>query len=216
MISILAALLSFSSVLPSASQPDQLIVTAMRTTAAANFAQTKRRSTSSNADSQSSNKTAEKASPSSSVVWQPHEVATLDRPKFSLKYPAAWTIAYSDPDYDPDHLFVINTNSNSYIRIEIPPEPRETRELLEIILEVMENYAINTHSRSKLTGWGNINGEGMHLKGKVMKIFPGGIRVFVGQDKGNTLAVVELYYTEELDAVLPGFVLIQESFAFKH
>ncbi len=142
-------------------------------------------------------------------------MASIDRPKFRLYYPVNWTIAKGDPDYNPDQLFVINSTADSYVRLEIMPELRDPKTLLASILRVMDGYAINTYSRSNMSEWGHIQGEGVHLKGKVMNMFPGGIRIFAGQDQGNTLVVTEFYFSEDMKQVFPGFALISESFTFK-
>jgi len=154
----------------------------------------------------------------SAGAWSSHEIATIDRPEFRLNYPADWTIASYQSDYDPDRLFTIETTGQSHITIEIFDITNKSLEqTMADVLQALDGPAISTYSYGDFDYWGRYAGEGRHLKGKVLSIMPGGIRVFAAKipSRGKGLLVTEFYMSEDLPSALPGFDLISQTFAFK-
>lgn len=151
--------------------------------------------------------------------WSESEMATIDRPGFKLKYPKDWTVAKHQPDYNPDRLFSIETPGSSHIQIEIfDAKPgMDVTQTMQDVLQALDGPAVETYSYGDFEEWGHFEGEGKHLKGKIMSIIPGGCRVFVtvipGKNKG--LLVTEFYMSEDLPEAHPGFNLISQTLVFK-
>lgn len=155
--------------------------------------------------------------PRESRQWGADEVATIERSQFSLVYPAAWTIATDQPDYDPDSNFTIDTTGDSYISIETFPGSADTdyEQILDNLTDAFDGPLVTTYSRSYFTTWGPHEGSGLHLKGKIMNLFPGGCRFFVTVQNGLGVICTEYYFSEDIEQVIPGFELIAQSFQFK-
>ncbi|WP_309381697.1 hypothetical protein [Cerasicoccus frondis] len=151
--------------------------------------------------------------------WSQSDLATINRPAFSLSYPKEWTIASHQADYDPDKLFTIETGGASHIMIEIfdANSEMDLENTMRNVLIALDGTAVNTYSEAKFDTWGKYTGQGKHLKGKVMNLFPGGLRVFAtvipGKNKG--LLVTEFYMSDDLPNALPGFELISQTLVFK-
>lgn len=148
---------------------------------------------------------------------QNNDVQTLDRPAFVMQLPATWKIATHQSDYDPDKLFTIDTDGQSTITLEVydTVQGQDTDDLLFNAIYVLDGPLVDTYSRSNFGKWGNLAGNGTHLKGKVMSMFPGGARIFFYQHNGKGLMVTEIYYSEDLQDVMEGFELIGKTFQFK-
>ncbi len=150
--------------------------------------------------------------------WDPSEVAVLDRPGFSLRYPVGWKVATSQQDYDADRLFTIEVaNADSYVTIKIfvPDADTDADDIMFSILTTLDGPMIDTYSRDSFDNWGSFKGEGVHLKGKIASFLPGGARIFVSTEGKKGILVTELYYSDDLETALPGFDLIRKTFAFK-
>ncbi|MBC2593579.1 hypothetical protein H5P28_04820 [Ruficoccus amylovorans] len=150
--------------------------------------------------------------------WSPNEIKKLDRPGFSLTYPADWTVATQQEDFDADRLFTIEVaNADSYITIKIfvPDADTDADDIMFSILTTLDGPMIETYSRDSFEQWGNFKGQGRHLKGKIAGFLPGGARIFVSTDGPKGILVTELYYSDDLDKAMPGFDLIRKSFVFK-
>ncbi|QYY34861.1 hypothetical protein [Ruficoccus sp. ZRK36] len=150
--------------------------------------------------------------------WSADEISTIDRPAFTLTYPTGWHIATSQDDYDADHLFTIEVaNGDSYITIKlfVPDANTDADDIMFSILTTLDGPMIETYSRDSFNNWGQFEGQGVHLKGKIAGFLPGGARIFVSTMGQRGILVTELYYADDLDAAFPGFDLIRKSFAFK-
>lgn len=151
--------------------------------------------------------------------WKASEMATIDRPAFTLKYPSGWTIAKHQADYNPDRLFTIETPGSSHIAIEIfDLRPgMNVSETMRDVLQALDGPAVETYSYGDFETWGHYQGEGKHLKGKIMSLIPGGCRVFVAKipEKGKGLLITEFYMSDDLPEAHPGFDLISQTLVFK-
>ncbi|MEO0794112.1 MAG: hypothetical protein AAFX93_03065 [Verrucomicrobiota bacterium] len=150
--------------------------------------------------------------------WSDSEVSTISRPGFSLKYPSNWKVASHQADYDPDRLFTIETPGQSHIVIEVFDVHGSVNleQTMSGVLEALDGPAIDTYSYGDFESWGSFQGEGKHLKGKIMRIIPGGCRIFATTipGKGKGLLVTEFYMSDDLPDALPGFDLISRTFVF--
>ncbi|WP_269541476.1 hypothetical protein [Cerasicoccus fimbriatus] len=151
--------------------------------------------------------------------WSPSDMASIDRPTFSLKYPKNWVIATHQPDYDPDRLFTIETDGSSHINIEIfqASPGMDVEKTMEDVLQALDGPAVNTYSYGDFDTWGPYSGVGKHLKGKIMNILPGGCRVFAAVVPGTNrgILITEFYMSDDLPSAMPGFELISQTLTFK-
>lgn len=151
--------------------------------------------------------------------WSASDLATIDRPGFTLKYPRDWKIATHQPDYNPDRLFTIETPGSSHIAIEIFDlnSNLNLSQTMADVIQALDGPAVETYSYGDFEQWGQYQGEGRHLKGKIMSILPGGCRVFVTSipGKGKGLLVTEFYMSDDLPQAHPGFDLISQTLVFK-
>jgi hypothetical protein len=67
-------------------------------------------------------------------------------------------------------------------------------------------------ARTPFTHWGSYEGQGALLKGKLLGLTPGTIRVFSWRSGTHTFAVMEQTYDEDRARVAPGFDLIERTF----
>lgn len=152
-------------------------------------------------------------------AWSASEVTSINRPGFSLQYPSHWKVATHQGDYNPDRLFTIETPGGSHVVIEIFNAPPGTNlsSLLADVLPALDGPAVETYSYGDFNAWGNFQGKGQHLKGKIMSIIPGGCRVFAALVPGKSqgLLITEFYLSEDLPDAMPGFDLISRTLVFK-
>lgn len=141
----------------------------------------------------------------------------INREKFSLEYPASWTIDTQDEDYDPDAMFSIDSPDDGslimffYIDAEIDPDM-----MLDEQEKAMTKAAMKRPSSvTTFNSWGNYSGKGRTLKGKLLGIFKGQINLFVCNENKATLVVLEQYYDKEAETLVPVFNKIASSFRFK-
>jgi hypothetical protein len=142
-------------------------------------------------------------------------VKAIDSKTVSLQHHADWELDSTADDYDPETRFTINSPYNSYVTIRIGKFERNPETLIEDILYRLDGPAITTFSRSNFSQWGKHQGVGRHLKGKIMDMFPGGVRVFVTRPLNNTLIITEFYFSEELEDTAPGYMVISETLVMK-
>ncbi len=152
------------------------------------------------------------------VGFAQDDTKTIDRPGFTMQYPADWVLADKQSDFDADRFFTIDTDGRSSITIEIFPavEGQDPDDLLFNAIYVLDGPLVDTYSRSNFSKWGRLQGEGTHLKGKVMSLFPGGARIFFAQEGGKGIMITEIYYAEDVEnGVAEGFEFIGNNFYFK-
>jgi hypothetical protein len=140
---------------------------------------------------------------------------TVDRPLFRFDYPGNWTIDTADEDYDPDHSFSVESPGESLAMFQIAEAELDPKETLEIHAQLQSDKLLKGAARTAFTAWGKHTGEGVLLRGKMLGIVPGSVRIFCFQAGGQTIVVIESTYDEDRANVLPGFELIERSFEIK-
>lgn len=146
------------------------------------------------------------------------EFKVIDRANFGLKYPTAWKEATDDPDYKAESHFTINgpDKKQSYISFDIVDKTADTVKLLASTIESLDGYAINALTKTKIDEWGQFKGTGMHLKGKILDTYPGGIKVFIFSSDHHNVIVTECYWTAELKDLQPDIDYIRQNFVMKN
>jgi hypothetical protein len=146
------------------------------------------------------------------------EFKVIDRTNFTLKYPTAWKEATDDPDYKAESNFSINgpDKTQSYISFNIVDRTQDTLALLASTIVSLDGTAINALTKTKIDEWGQFKGTGMHLKGKILGTYPGGIKVFIFNSDHHNIMVIEYYFSEELKDLQADLDYIQNNFTMKN
>ncbi len=136
----------------------------------------------------------------------------ISRAGFSLKYPGNWKMDTTDEEYDADHSFSIDSPGDCFtmfIIFDIDTAPSEN---VEAQIESFVPSLLKNPARTPFTKWGRYAGHGVDLKGRLLGINKGSVRVFSHSSESRSFVVIELYYDEDHANVQPGFRLIENSF----
>lgn len=144
------------------------------------------------------------------------ENINIKREGFSLVYPSTWTIDTADPDYDPDALFTLESpDGNCMAMFIIMDMFIENDEMLNAQVKEFKSQLIKKPtSETPFTAWGNLTGKGMVLKGKLMGVFPGTVRIFTWTDKERSMVVIEQHFDDDFIKLREDYKLIESSFKF--
>jgi hypothetical protein len=139
----------------------------------------------------------------------------ITRDRFRLEYPGNWTIDEGDEDYDPDHLFSIDSPGSCHVTFIVLDAAISAKVALQAEIEAFVPRIVKQPVRAPFARWGAYDGEGMELAGRILGLYEGTIRVFAHESEREDLSftVVEFCYDEDLPLVRPGFELIERSFA---
>ncbi len=140
---------------------------------------------------------------------------TLEKKTFSLQMPSTWKVDDKAEDYKPESYFTLASPLNSYVTFDISAPTPDLKAMMKNVLFALDGPAVETLSKSEFKQWGKYTGQGVHLKGKITGMFPGGVRVFATNTNGYSLLVTEFYFSDDLSDVQPGFELISKSFTLK-
>jgi len=140
-------------------------------------------------------------------VSQPNKVV---RESFTLQYPSNWKIAIDDEDYDPDHMFSIESPGSAFVMFVIGPGETEPENNLQAQIQQFTKL-MTSPSIERFKNYGRLSGKGAILKGKIL-----GIRittkVFAFHQDDLTIITVQQYPDEDMKHVQEGFALIESSF----
>jgi hypothetical protein len=137
------------------------------------------------------------------------------RPAFRFEYPGNWRVDSTDSDYDPDHMFSVDSPGQSFVMFVIADGDIEPKEAVEQHVSVQTARAMKDATRTPLTKWGRHDGEGVLLTGRHLGITRGTIRVFAFRERETTYTVIESTFDDDRDKVQPGFDLIARTFRVK-
>ncbi len=137
----------------------------------------------------------------------------LVRDGFELEYPSNWKIDTEDSDYDPDHMFSIESPGNAFVMFVIGAGETQPEEILQIQIRQFEKLMSNT-SMERFERYGRLSGKGAVVKGKILGSSTT-VKLFAFNDRGQTLMITEQCPDEDLIRVKDGFALIEKSFVMK-
>ncbi|HSO37529.1 MAG TPA: hypothetical protein VLT33_33620 [Labilithrix sp.] len=146
------------------------------------------------------------------TVGQP---TTVDRPAFRFQYAGNWKVDVGDKDYDPDHSFSLDSPGQSFVMFQVADGALDPKEVVETHATLQTSKLVKQATRAPFTRWGAYTGEGILLKGKLLGLTPGSVRIFSFRDREHTYTVVESTYDEDRANVGPGFELIERTFLVK-
>jgi hypothetical protein len=149
---------------------------------------------------------------------RPAEVATpvtVDRQAFQFDHPSNWKVDTKGTDYDPDHLFSVDSPGHSFVLFVVADGAISPKAASDAQVAAQTSKVIKGASQTPLTRWGAHTGEGTLLAGKQLGITPGTIRIFSFREHDQTYTVVESTFDEDRANVQPGFELIARTFRVK-
>ena len=142
----------------------------------------------------------------------------LVRERFRLEYPGNWTVDEEDEDYDPDHLFSIDSPGSCHVTVIVFDAAIPARSSVEAQVEALVPRLVRDPVQTPFARWGAYEGEGVTLAGRILGLQHGSLRIFAHESEPEdlTLTIVEFCFDEDLPAVRPGFELIERTFELGH
>ncbi len=140
------------------------------------------------------------------------ETKEIKRDNYKVEIPSNWKEEIPAVNYKPETNITLGSRQQSYVQISIADKPADLQKVLAAATAQVDGAAITTLSKAKLEEWGPHKGVGIHLKGKILDSFPGGIKIFTYNTAHYNVLVVEYYFSSELKDVLNEMDVISSSF----
>lgn len=140
---------------------------------------------------------------------------TISRAAFELDFPGNWKIDTADEDYDPDHLFSIDSPGSCFVQFLFFDTATDPKDNIDAQRQTFVPKLIKSPKETRVATWGSFRGDGILLEGKILAINDGSIRVFSHSSDDRSFTVVEMCFDEDLESVEPGFELVRKSFRLK-
>ncbi|GAB2813630.1 hypothetical protein [Ferruginibacter profundus] len=145
------------------------------------------------------------------------EKILLDRPGYALTYPADWRIDSSSKLYDIDSHFTLHSPVESgLVTFFIFNVLKDEKETLEKHVKAQLSTTMKDGTVSYFTSWGNYQGHGASLKGKLDGLYKSELKIFVYGSETCSFLIVSICADGYRDEVLPGLTQITSSFKIKH
>ncbi|WP_437521906.1 hypothetical protein WME79_30125 [Sorangium sp. So ce726] len=141
-------------------------------------------------------------------------VQSYVRPGFSFKYPGNWKVEADSPENDPDHHVNVESPGSCMTMIFVFDAPTEPADNVQAQIDGFVPKLLSAPARTPFTMWGRYAGQGMLLKGKLLGVSAGSVRVFSHANDKRSFITVEQCYDEDMTHVKPGLELVESSFKF--
>ncbi|MCC6558807.1 MAG: hypothetical protein IT372_38230 [Polyangiaceae bacterium] len=141
------------------------------------------------------------------------EPIAVSRPGFSFRHPRNWKIDTADKDHDPDHLFSIESPGSCFTMMILFDGPTDPASNVQAQVDAYVPKVLQAPARIPFTQWGKYAGQGAELRGKMLGINPGAVRIFSHASEKKSFIAVEFCHDEDIKDVKPGFDLIASSFS---
>lgn len=138
--------------------------------------------------------------------------ASYVRPGFTFKYAGNWKIDVTDDDHDPDHFLSVESPGSCLTMLLLLDTPLDPADNVQNQVDAFVPRLISSPARTKITSWGRYTGQGVLLKGKLLGINPGTVKIFSHATDKRSFVAVEQCYDEDMKDVKPGFDLLESSF----
>jgi hypothetical protein len=137
----------------------------------------------------------------------------IDRAAFTVQYPANWKVATTAQNYDPDHMFKIESPGSTHAMFMLDQSSVEPEMAVEKQVAAF-NKLMSRPATTRFTQFGSHTGHGAVVKGTILSIAQT-IRVFAFSEHGMTGIIIFQYPDEDEPMVRPGMDLIERSFEIK-
>lgn len=126
------------------------------------------------------------ASERPAAVTQP---IAVERPAFRFEFPGNWSVDTKDSDYDPDHMFSVDSPGQSFVMFVIADGEVEPKTAVDEHASAQMARMMKDGRRTPLTTWGGRSCEGALISGKHLGLAPGTIRVFSFRERQKTFTI---------------------------
>lgn len=134
------------------------------------------------------------------------------RSGFSFKYPGNWKIEAEAPDNDPDHQVNVESPGACMTMLFLLDTPLDPADSVQTQIDAFVPRLLSAPARTPFTTWGKYTGQGVRLKGKLLGLSEGSIRIFSHANDRRSFIAVEQCYDDDMKQVKPGFDLVESSF----
>ena len=138
------------------------------------------------------------------------ETRSLKRARFELRFPTDWAIDTEDPDFDPDHLFSIDSPENAFVMFfmgSVKTDPSDNvREQVKAFSRNMDKTAV-----SDFDSYGKYKGAGAEITGKLLG-YKVTVKAFSCYVEGMTVIVVQQIPEDEGLSAAHGIAMIEKTF----
>jgi hypothetical protein len=134
---------------------------------------------------------------------------------FRLSYPGNWKVDTEDKNYDKDHCFCIESSGANSIMFAIFDTQMDPDAEVQSQVEEMQRKLMPNSTKTTFARWGAYEGKGVCLKGKMLGMMTGSMRIFCHAGPNRTFMVSEQVADEDLPAVQPGLNLVESTFKMK-
>ncbi|MGG9972191.1 hypothetical protein ACQ33O_10390 [Ferruginibacter sp. SUN002] len=140
----------------------------------------------------------------------------LARPNYKMEYPDNWTIDSTDSDYDIDTYFSLNSPSNGafasfmFINTKVDEQEHLDLHIKEQLKVTMKNGTVSYFEK-----WGDYIGHGATIRGKLLGIFKGDLKIFVHSNDTSSFLILSQLSDEDKLKDEEGLKLIESSFRTK-
>jgi hypothetical protein len=139
----------------------------------------------------------------------------IARPAFVFTRPGNWQIDTKDTDYDPDHMFSVDSPGQSFVMFFVADGDLDPATAVDEHVKMQTSKVMKDATQTPLTTWGSHSGSGILLTGKQLGMMSGTIRIFAFREHDKTYTLIESTYDEDRASVQPGFDLIAQTFRVK-
>ena len=147
---------------------------------------------------------------------EPADVANpkaVTRDHFQLKYPANWSLARNDEDFDIDQYFSIDTPGYSYVLFEIYLVDTSPQDNVQDSIEYYSKL-LRVSKTTSFDMWGKYSGAGVHLVGEYVG-GPAEVRLFSHTSGECSFTVTEFFDPATKQHVKPGYDLVEATFVLR-
>jgi hypothetical protein len=139
--------------------------------------------------------------------------AVIDRASFTVKHPSNWKIDTADGDYDPDHMFSIESPGSAFVMFVKGKGESDADSMHKDQLESFNNI-MDKPTRAPFTSYGGLTGTGTRMEGRILgsKTI---VRIFSYSKDGVSLMITEQYPSDDKEKINSGLELIEKSFKLK-
>jgi hypothetical protein len=147
---------------------------------------------------------------------QAQEKKTIERPAYILQHYASMTIDSSDEDFDFDSYFTLNTTSdNGTVNFFIFEGAIDSKDAVQKQIDAFLSHVVTNEKVTKYTNWGSYKGQGAIIKGTLMKMLDGEVKIFAYAGEKYSFLVVSQILEEDREKDTPGLKLIESTFKLK-
>jgi hypothetical protein len=140
----------------------------------------------------------------------------LNRPAYNVSYPYNWYIDSTDSDFDIDSYFSLDSPTEGcFAEFLFFNTSMNEKELLDEQIKEHLKVSIKNGTVTYFNKWGEYSGQGASIKGKMVGIFKGELKLFVHSTDSSTFFIFSQLLDDDRLKDESGLRLIENSFKVK-